>query len=97
MVDMLGVALSEVQGLLNDLFEKLSGKDWEEWLGELKKFLRKEPCWNGVAKPNPSIFEPVGAVVIPATTGKFVAKDKFVVNTKRNASVKISAVWDSFT
>ncbi|MFA5736995.1 MAG: hypothetical protein WC893_02470 [Candidatus Paceibacterota bacterium] len=48
------------------------------------------------AKPE-LLLEPVGAVVIPATTGKFVAKDKFVVNTKRNASVKISAVWDSFT
>src|SRR3989344_934305 len=28
---------------------------------------------------------------------KFVAKDKFVINTKRNASVKISSLGDNFT
>ena len=39
----------------------------------------------------------VGTVTKSATTSKFVAKDKFVVDTKRNASVKISAVWDNFT
>jgi len=39
----------------------------------------------------------VGTITTSATTSKFVAKDKFVVNTKRNAPVKISAVWDNFT
>lgn len=43
------------------------------------------------------LLEPVDTVVIPATTVPFVAKDRFVVNTKRNAPVKISAVWDNFT
>src|SRR3989338_9188700 len=37
-----------------------------------------------------SLLEFVGTVVIPETTIKFVAKDKFVSNTKRNAPVKIS-------
>jgi len=39
----------------------------------------------------------VGMVVIPATTAKFVAKDKFMINTNRNASVKISYLGDNFT
>jgi hypothetical protein len=48
-------------------------------------------------KPAPSILELVWAVVVPATTSKFIAKNKFVVNTKRNASVKISYLGDNFT
>lgn len=48
-------------------------------------------------KPTPSILKLVSTVVVSATTSKFVAKEKFVVNTKRNAPVKISAVWDNFT
>jgi hypothetical protein len=47
-------------------------------------------------KPTPSILELVSTVVVPATTSKFVAKEKFVVNTNFNAPVKISAVWDNF-
>src|SRR3989344_8812300 len=43
------------------------------------------------------LLEFVGTVVIPATTIKFVAKDKFVINTKRNAPVKISYVGGNFT
>jgi hypothetical protein len=82
----------------------LGGQEGDQWEEELKKFLRKEPCWsNGQVaqvtqpKTKPSIFELVSTVVVSATTSKFVAKDKFVVNTKRNAPVKISAVWDNFT
>ncbi len=43
-----------------------------------------------------SILELVSTVVVPATTSRFVAKEKFVVNNKHNASVKISSVWDDF-
>ena len=39
----------------------------------------------------------VGTVLVPATTAKFVAKDKFVVNTERNAPVRISYLGDNFT
>lgn len=45
----------------------------------------------------PSILELVSTVVVSATTSKFVAKDKFVINTKRNAPVKISYLGDNFT
>lgn len=40
---MLGV--KDVKGVISDLFEKLAGENCGEWLTELKKFLRKEPCW----------------------------------------------------
>ena len=43
------------------------------------------------------LLDPVGTVTIAATTSKFIARDRFVVNTKRNAPVKISGVWDNFT
>ena len=91
-------------GPLNQLIVNLGGQEGDQWEEELKKFLRKEPCWsNGQVaqvtqpKTKPSILEFVSTVVVSATTSKFVAKDKFVVNTKRNAPVKISAVWDNFT
>jgi hypothetical protein len=37
-----GLMLSEVKGLLNNLNENLSGKDFDYWLKALKKLLRKE-------------------------------------------------------
>lgn len=102
---MLSKALREfTTGPLNQLIVNLGGQDGDQWEKEFKKFLRKEPCWgNGQVmqvaqpKPTPSILELVSTVVVPATTSKFIAKDKFVVNTKRNAPVKISVVWDNFT
>jgi hypothetical protein len=45
----------------------------------------------------PSILDLVSTVVIPATTSKFIAKDKFVVNITRNAPVEISVVFENFT
>jgi len=96
--------LAEVAGAITDFFEKLGGPDGTTWLAEFKKFLRKEPCWaNGQVaqatqpKPISSILEFISTVKVSATTSKFVAKDKFVVNTKRNAPVKISYLGDNFT
>ncbi len=43
--DMLGLALRDVRGLLNDLMEKLCGEEGEVWLKAFKKFLRKENPW----------------------------------------------------
>jgi hypothetical protein len=102
---MLSKALREfTTGPLNQLIVNLGGQEGDQWEEELKKFLRKEPCWsNGQVaqvtqpKTKPSILELVSTVGVSATTSKFVAKDRFVVNTKRNAPVKISAVWDNFT
>ena len=102
---MLSKALREfTTGPLNQLIVNLGGQDGSQWEEELKRFLRKEPCWTNdqvtqVTEPKPttSILELVSTVGTSATTSKFVAKDRFVVNTKRNAPVKISAVWDNFT
>ncbi len=44
--NMLGIALCEVRGLLNDLMEKLCGEEGMLWLEAFKKFLRKETCWS---------------------------------------------------
>ena len=43
------------------------------------------------------LLDLVGTVTTSATTSKFVAKTAFVANTKCNAKVLISAVWDNFT
>ncbi len=102
---MLSKALREfTTGPLNQLIVNLGGQDGNQWEEELKKFLRKEPCWisgnvTQVAqwKPASCILELVSTVEVVATTSKFVAKEKFVINTKCNAPVKISAVRDNFT
>lgn len=43
------------------------------------------------------LLKNLGTVVIPATDENFVAKDKFVVNKGKNASVKISLIGDHFS
>lgn len=48
-------------------------------------------------KPTPSILELVSTIVVNATTGKLVAKEKFVRDTGRKAKVKISYLGDNFT
>lgn len=103
---MLSKALREfTTGPLNQLIVNLGGQDGDQWEQQLKQFLRKEPCWtNGGSvtqvaqlKPTPSILEFVSTIGVAATTAKFVAKEKFVVNTERNAPVKISCLGDNFT
>ena len=84
-------ASDSVVPVLYDLSEKLGDP---EMLRQLKKCLRREPCW--VAQVAQSILEFVGTVVVPATTSKFVAKTRFVVNTERNAPVRISYIGDNF-
>jgi hypothetical protein len=53
--DMLGATIrkivdlpQEMLGVICDLVEKLAGESGQEWLSELKRFLRKENCWTGV-------------------------------------------------
>lgn len=43
------------------------------------------------------ILENVGTVAIPATIENFVAKDKFIVNTDKNALAEISFVGNNFS
>ena len=86
--DMLGVALCDARGPLADLNQKLSSKQGNMWLEEFKKFLRGKRCW--------SLLEAVGMVTIPATTSRFIAKDKFVINTSAAAPVQINHVGENF-
>lgn len=45
MQNMLSEQLQDFLGLIKQLITNLLGKDAVEWANELKKFLRKEPCW----------------------------------------------------
>ncbi len=102
---MLSKALREfTTGPLNQLIVNLGGQDGDQWEQQFKQFLRKEPCWTNdqvmqVAepKPTPSILELVSTIVVNATTGKLVAKEKFVRDTGHKAKVKISYLGDNFT
>ncbi|OGF82592.1 hypothetical protein A3B18_01370 [Candidatus Giovannonibacteria bacterium RIFCSPLOWO2_01_FULL_46_13] len=43
------------------------------------------------------LLEPVGTIAVSATAERFVAKDKFMIDTGRKALVKISYLGDNFT
>ncbi len=87
MKDMLGMLVRRVVdlpigmlGVICDLVEKLAGEAGQQWLAELKKFLRKEKCWTGSVAD--ALLEFVGTVV--------------VVNTGEDARVRISYLGDNF-
>jgi hypothetical protein len=76
-------------GALSDLFDaNPQGFDRDAF----RTFLGLKP----LNPPAPSLFIPVGTVAIAATTNPFVARVRFVVNTKSNAPVKISYLGDNF-
>jgi hypothetical protein len=85
--------------LVQLLTNLLSPRIGEEWEREFKQFLRKEPCWTNEKdhQQTPAILELVSTVVIPATTRKFVAKERFVRDIGPKAKVKISYLGDTFT
>lgn len=68
-------------GIIKDLCHKLSGNEGLRWEKEVKKLLRKN-----FTSP---YFEYSREIVINQTFEQFVAKDKFVVNTQDDASIKI--------
>ena len=94
MKNMLSEALREIRGMWNQLLVNLEGEQGQEWLTEFKKFLRKEKCWTGVVVE--TILESLGTITIPATTERFIAKNRFVVDTSKKAKVKISFLGDNF-
>ena len=81
-------ALEGFMGLLRQLFTNLLGNDAELWGNELKKFLRREPCWLspatnvvvGTVQATSSILDFVRMVALSATTEKFVAGRNFLLN-----------------
>ncbi len=73
-------------GALSDLLDaNPEGFDREAF----RKFLGLKPL-------NPPLLIPVGMTTVPRNDGSFVARSHFVVNTKKDAPVKISCVWDNF-
>jgi len=88
-----------VEKSFNKLRGRLDAGTVQDWIGNS---FALDQLVEGLILPTKavvpkSILELVSTVVIPATIAKFVAKDKFVINTKRNASVKISSLGDNFT
>ena len=81
--DMLGTIIRKIVnlpaamlGVIYDLIEKLLGDAGQEWLAELKKFLRKEICWAGIKKVYTKIIsEPL---VLDAVDGSEVLVDPTV-------------------
>jgi hypothetical protein len=90
MKDMLGTLVRrivnlplEMLGTICDLIEKLSSEAGQQWLAELKKFLRKENCWTGIVAIKDAYLKLISsgqALVIDACDGANVladAKDVF--------------------
>ena len=95
--NMLGGALVEVAGPLKDFAEKLGGEEGGDWFAAFKRFLRKENPWLDPTGTFVSdILEPVGLIILPDTAGKFIARDRFVVDTSPQAPVKISYLNKNF-
>lgn len=72
---MLRSALCKFRRLLNQLEINLLGDDGDTWETELKKFLRKEPCWVKVAVAN-KLLKLVTTVKVGAVK-QFIAADYF--------------------
>ncbi len=72
---------------------------WNKLGGEngVARFLRGEMMVVEVVAITASILEFVGTVTTSATTGKLVAKEKFVRDTGPKAKVKISYLGDNFS
>lgn len=91
-------------GPLQRLILALADPDGEEVSKQFELFIRREPCWQKElvlpaeeipSKPNLLNF--VGTIVIPASSDQPCARDKFRVNTNRNAPVKIEVVDPRFS
>lgn len=85
MKDMLGTLVRrivnlplEMLGTICDLIEKLSSEAGQQWLAELKKFLRKENCWTGIVAIKDAYLKLISsgqALVIDACDGANVLAD----------------------
>lgn len=101
MDNMLRTALRKHRELRNQFENCLLGDDGDTWEAEAKKFLARRPCWtpNGgseagtTAKPKRTLLQPIGTIVVSATSEKFETSKRFVAGNK---PVKISIVWDDF-
>ena len=79
------ITLGKMEAIIN----KLGGEEGVE------KFLQGELKIS--ENPTKPILEPISKVTVPSTTTKFLAKEKFILGTSRNATVKISFLGGNFT
>ena len=87
----------DLQAIIEAGNQKKLGKPLTAWLASQGWVTASKVTEGSQPKPATSILELVSTVGVAATTSKLVAKEKFVVNTKRNAPVKISYLGDNFT
>jgi hypothetical protein len=85
-----------LDGALRDFSEKVNSVAGSEWERQFKEFLRKEIIWPKPVASTTGLLIPVGTTTVPGTTTLFVARDRFVLNTKKGAPVKISYLRDNF-
>jgi len=79
---------------------EMSSDEMQEWIKNpkaLKKVLKLALCppEEKVEKEKSNLLEFLRTITIPATTSKFLAKEKFVINTKSSALVKIGFLGDN--
>lgn len=81
-------------GILSDVFAIPDPKKVNRV--EVQRVFGILPSVGAVPAPPKPLLEPIGTVVIPATTKQFVARKRFVADTGRKARVKISWLGDDF-
>ena len=90
---MLGMLpLSDLRGPRDTLETNLAGKDGQEWLDALNRFLRKENPWE-----KPKLLRLLGSTTVPDRVTAFIARDHFKVAKGKEDKVKISFIGDNFT
>lgn len=97
---MLSKALREfTTGPLNQLIVNIGGQEGGLWEGELKKFLRRQPCWSKAeeVKPQPKqkLLGNHNAAFAASGEEEFVAKKLFVCDGHPHF-VKISSLNENF-
>lgn len=98
---MLRSALRKFRGLLHQLEVNILGDEGDTWEAELKKFLRKEPCWVKATKTATKaavtkLLEFVTTVKVTAVE-KFIAADKFKAGQTIDGVKYCPSFGDNFT
>ncbi len=83
------------RGISSEVLARWNGCPKEVITARLAEVFENEPVPDQVRLERPLLI-PVGTATVVATTTSFVARDRFVVNTKKNAPVKISYLGDNF-
>lgn len=98
---MLRRALRRTVGLRHQLERNILGDDGDRWEAELKKFLRREPCWMRSGKTLTGTTEPLRLIRRMTLTIGGVPKDSLLERLAGGYSVsnwaRKAMVWPAFT